>query len=111
MTDYSEHIGNTFRAERIFDRLDSSHLVVEVAQIVLHEGDEPDALADLRDAHVLPGEDVTEMILRPWKQIRPQCVTLDWGKMSPMCPEYRVTYLSGSTIGSNGVSELRPFLF
>lgn len=29
-------------------------LIVEIAQIVLHEGDEPDALADLRHAHVLP---------------------------------------------------------
>ena len=41
----------------------------------MHEGDEPDALADLRDADVLAGEGVTEIHLVPLKQIPPQCVT------------------------------------
>ena len=35
--------------------------VVEVAQIEVREGHEPDALADLRHADVLPSEHVTEI--------------------------------------------------
>jgi hypothetical protein len=31
----------------------------------VHEGDEPDALADLRYADTLPGEDVTEIHFAP----------------------------------------------
>jgi len=45
VTVYTEPIGNTFGAERILDRLHPSHLVVEVAQIVAHEGREPDVVA------------------------------------------------------------------
>jgi hypothetical protein len=36
---------------------------------------EPDVVADLRHAAVLPGEDVTQIHI-PLKQIRPQCVTV-----------------------------------
>ena len=63
MTVYSEHIGNTFGPKGFVDRLEPAHLVVKIAQIVLHEGDEPDALADLRDADVLAGKHVTEIDL------------------------------------------------
>jgi hypothetical protein len=52
VTDYSEHIGNTFgpKGFAIGSSLPASSS--KTAQIVLHEGDEPDALADLRDADV-----------------------------------------------------------
>ena len=35
-------------------RLEAARLVVEVAQVELHEGDEPDALVDLRHRHIVP---------------------------------------------------------
>ena len=41
--------------------------IVFAAQIVLHEGHQPDALADLRDADVLPGKDVAEIHLLPFE--------------------------------------------
>ena len=34
--------------------------VVEVAQVILHEGDEPDPLAHLRHPHILPRKHLTE---------------------------------------------------
>ena len=40
------------------DRFESTCLVVEVSQIVVHEGGEPDALVDLFDANILSGEDL-----------------------------------------------------
>lgn len=48
------------RAERIVDRFQPARLIVEVAEIVLHKGDEPDPLAHLPDADVLAREHVTE---------------------------------------------------
>src|SRR5262245_19626133 len=41
VTVHSEDIGNTFRDERIVDRFEPTRLVVEIPQIVAHEGDEP----------------------------------------------------------------------
>ena len=38
-------------------------LVVEVSQIVVHEGDEPDSVVGLADADILAGEDGTEIDL------------------------------------------------
>ena len=46
--------GSHFRAERVVDRLDAGRFVVEVAQVMLHEGDKPDTLARLRHPHILP---------------------------------------------------------
>lgn len=37
--------------------------MVEVAQVVVHEGDEPDFIAHLLDSHVLSGEHLTEVDL------------------------------------------------
>ena len=56
-------MGNTFGPNGFVDRFEPARLVVEVAQIVVHEGDEPDALADLRHADVLSGKDVAEIDL------------------------------------------------
>jgi hypothetical protein len=47
------------------DRFDPTRLVVEIPQVVLHEGDQPDVLAHLRDPDVLAGEDLTEIDLAP----------------------------------------------
>ena len=55
--------------------LEPAGLVVEVARIVVHEGDEADSLAHLRDAHVLPAKTWLRFTFRPLKQIRPQRVT------------------------------------
>jgi len=38
----------------MLDRLETAGLVVEVAEIVVHQGDQPDVVVDLLDAHVCP---------------------------------------------------------
>ena len=63
VTVHSEHIGNHFGVERILNRFEPTGLIVEVAQIVAHEGDEPDALTHLRYADVLAGKHVAEIHL------------------------------------------------
>jgi hypothetical protein len=35
--------------------------VIEESQVVLHEGDQPDAVTDLLDADVLPSEDLAQV--------------------------------------------------
>ena len=52
-------------------RVPPAHLVVEVAQIVVHDGDVPDALADLRDAGILawplqPGSPLDAINMAEW---------------------------------------------
>jgi hypothetical protein len=42
----------------------------------VHEGDEPDPLADLRRADVLPAKTWLRFTFCPLKQIRPQWVTV-----------------------------------
>ena len=39
--------------------------MVEIAQVVVHKADQPDVVADLLDADVLPGEDAAEIDLLP----------------------------------------------
>ena len=39
--------------QRIIDRLEPTRLVIEIPEIVVHEGDEPDVLVDLSHAHLL----------------------------------------------------------
>jgi hypothetical protein len=63
VTVYSEDIGKHFRTERVLDRFQPTGFVVEVAQIGMHEGYEPDALADLGHAHVLARKDVAQVDL------------------------------------------------
>ncbi len=41
----------------------------------MHEGDEPEVLADLGDPYILSRKHLTEVALRPLKQIRPHRVT------------------------------------
>ena len=58
MTVYSaEHIGNTFGPTGFSIGSSRQASSSKVAQIVLHEGDDPDALANLRHADILAGED------------------------------------------------------
>jgi hypothetical protein len=42
----------------MFDRHETAGLVVEVSQIVVHEGDESDALPHLTHAYLLASEDL-----------------------------------------------------
>jgi hypothetical protein len=56
---YSGHMGDV-RAKRIVYGLESTSVVVEIPEVVVHEGDEPDALAHLRDTHVLPSKHLAE---------------------------------------------------
>jgi hypothetical protein len=106
VTIYSEHIGN-FRTEGILDRFEPAPLIVEVADVVVHEGDEPDALGHLGDADLLPGTWL-KLILRALQQMRPQLVTItvasENGYVSSSRPRYtrgdRV-YRSAGTFMSN----------
>ena len=52
-----------FRSKRVLDRFQPARLIIKIAQIVPHEGDEPDAPTDLSDADAWAGEDVTEVHL------------------------------------------------
>jgi len=58
VTDYIGDIGNTFLYRRhrqhfclkwVFDRLEPAGLVIELAEIILHETDESDSVRDLFD--------------------------------------------------------------
>ena len=55
----------TLSAERDLDGFEPAGLVVEIAEIVIHEGDEPDILADLFDAHLLPSKYDAEIDFLP----------------------------------------------
>ena len=59
VTVHSEDIGNTFGPNGLLIGSSLAGLVVEIAQIVVHEGDEPDPLTDLCDPDVLPLKHLT----------------------------------------------------
>ena len=69
-------MGNTVGPNGFCNGLEPAGLIVKVPQIVVHEADEPDPVVYLSDADELPGKDLAEIDLRPWKQIRPQWVTV-----------------------------------
>jgi hypothetical protein len=56
--------------------LHASCLVIEEAQVVVHEAHQPDLFRNLVDADVLTGEDLAEITLRRPMQMRPHCVTV-----------------------------------
>ncbi len=62
-----------FWPEGILDRFEPTRLVVEVAEIVVHEADEPNLLADLLDADALAGEDGAEIDFLPIEADAPAC--------------------------------------
>ena len=64
-------MGNTRAWNGFSAGLQATGLVVEESQIVVHESDEPDALVDLLDAHVLAGEHGAEIDLAPAKANAP----------------------------------------
>jgi hypothetical protein len=51
------------RAERIFDRLESTRLIVEIPQVVVHEADQPNVFGGLLDTDLLAGKHLTEIDL------------------------------------------------
>jgi len=53
----------TQKPEGAIERFQPAGLVIEVAEIVIHEGDEPDLIAHLFDADALAGEDEAEIDL------------------------------------------------
>ena len=57
-------MGNSFGTEGIIDRFESAGLIVKVTQVVLHEGDEPDVLADLLTPTRWPAKTVLKFTLR-----------------------------------------------
>jgi len=44
------------RSERVVDGLQGSLLEVNVSEVIVHEGDEPDSVIDLLDSDPLTGE-------------------------------------------------------
>ena len=56
-------MGNTLALEGIRGAFDAPGLVIEEAQVVVHEAHQPDLLGDLLDADVLSGEHLTEIDL------------------------------------------------
>jgi hypothetical protein len=43
-------MGDNLRAERVVERLQSFLLQVEISEIIVHEGDEPNAFVDFLDS-------------------------------------------------------------
>ena len=62
-----------FWSERVLDGFKPAGFVVEVAEIVVHEADQPNLLADLLDADALAGEDGAEIDLLPIEADAPAC--------------------------------------
>src|ERR1700726_2097978 len=62
-----------FWPEGVFKRFEPAGLVIEVTEIVIHEADEPDLLAHLFDAHLLPGEHGAEVDFLPIEADAPAC--------------------------------------
>ena len=61
VTVYSGDMGNSFGPKGVGDRFEPTCLVVEVAEIVVHEGGEPKMFVDLFDSDGLAGEDLAEV--------------------------------------------------
>jgi len=58
-------LGLTGPPEGVLEWFEPACLIVEVAQIIVHEGDEPNLFAHLFDSDVLTGEDHAEIDLLP----------------------------------------------
>src|SRR5258705_7781463 len=65
VTDYSGDMGNTLAVKGFGGALDPTALIVEEAQVVVHEADEPDVVSDFSHANVLSREDLTEVDFAP----------------------------------------------
>ena len=50
-------MGDNPRAERVIERLQRSLLQVDIAEIIIHEGDEPNAVVNFLDAERLTRKD------------------------------------------------------
>ena len=62
MTVYTGNIGNTFTLNG--SRLDAAGLVIEVAEVILHEADEPDFIVNLLMPTFWPAKTVLRLIFR-----------------------------------------------
>ena len=59
MTDYSGDMGNNFGPKGL--SIGSSlQVVIEIAEVIVHKGDEPDVLVDLLHAHLLARQRIEE---------------------------------------------------
>jgi hypothetical protein len=58
-------MGDDPRAERIVDGLQGSLFQIDIAKIIVHEGDEPNAVVDLLNAELLTGEHGRDIDLLP----------------------------------------------
>ena len=73
-----------FAPERILVRLAPAGFVIEVAEIVVHEGDEPDVVAHLFHADVLPRQHLTQVYFSLSEQIRPQWCTVPFSRAADL---------------------------
>jgi hypothetical protein len=62
-------------AERVVERLQGFLLQVELAEIIVHEACEPNAIVDFLDAEFLAGEHGRDIMRLRCRQSRPQAVT------------------------------------
>ena len=69
---YSEDMGN-FSGEGVGRALDPTALIVEEAEVVVHEADEPDVVSDFPHADVLSRKDLTEVDLGSSEAQSPRC--------------------------------------
>ena len=70
-------LSSSIEFRRVFGSRSEGKLIASIAQIVLHEGDQPDPVPDLRHADILAREGVAEIELPgPEKQIRLHRVTV-----------------------------------
>ena len=61
------------RAKRVIEGLQRSLLQVDIAEIIIHEGDDPNVVAHLFDADTLAGEDGAEIDFLPVEADAPAC--------------------------------------
>jgi hypothetical protein len=63
------------RAERIVDGLQGSPFQIDIAEIIVHEADEPDAVVDFVYSELLTGKHGRDIDLLRFMQMRPQALT------------------------------------
>src|SRR6266571_323366 len=66
-------MGNTFGPKGFCKWFEPACLIVEVAQIMIHEADEPNPVVGLFDADCLAGKDLTEIHHQPILHSAPFC--------------------------------------
>ena len=81
VTLHSGDMGNNFGPKGFSIGFNPEPLVIKVPQVVVHEADEPHAVADLRDSDGLPDERLTQIHF-PAAKMRTAKLPIDWTRLS-----------------------------